>query len=326
MKMTCRMAIPIVLVCLLLMAVGFAIPKPDELKSRVLDKPLSDKEHYNGEHNTDYDHEAFLGEQEARTFEELTPEESRERLGKIVDRMDSDSDGAITLDELKSWIQMTQRRYVVEDVERQWKAHNPKDDTMLTWDEYKKSSYGFVDDSPENDLVEEDGFSYRDMIKRDQRRWAAADRDADNTLTKEEFTDFLHPEEAANMRDVVVLETMEDIDKNKDGQISLEEYIGDMYRGSPGEEEPDWVKSEREQFGQFRDKNGDGFMDKDEVRSWIIPPDYDHAEAEAKHLIFEADKDKDRKLTKDEILNKYDLFVGSQATDFGEALTRHDEF
>lgn len=34
----------------------------------------------------------------------------------------------------------------------------------------------------------------------------------------------------------------------------------------------------------------------------------------------------DGKLTKEEILDKYDLFVGSQATDFGEALTRHDEF
>lgn len=34
----------------------------------------------------------------------------------------------------------------------------------------------------------------------------------------------------------------------------------------------------------------------------------------------------DKKLTKDEIINKYDLFVGSQATDFGEALNRHDEF
>ena len=34
----------------------------------------------------------------------------------------------------------------------------------------------------------------------------------------------------------------------------------------------------------------------------------------------------DGKLSKEEILNKYDLFVGSQATDFGEALVRHDEF
>ena len=31
-------------------------------------------------------------------------------------------------------------------------------------------------------------------------------------------------------------------------------------------------------------------------------------------------------LTKDEVLEKYDLFVGSQATDFGDALYRHDEF
>lgn len=62
------------------------------------------------------------------------------------------------------------------------------------------------------------------------------------------------------------------------------------------------------------------------VRDWIIPPDFDHSEAEARHLIYEADSDADSKLTKDEILEKYDLFVGSQATDFGEALTRHDEF
>ena len=34
----------------------------------------------------------------------------------------------------------------------------------------------------------------------------------------------------------------------------------------------------------------------------------------------------DGRLTKAEIVDKYDLFVGSQATDFGEALTRHDEF
>lgn len=34
----------------------------------------------------------------------------------------------------------------------------------------------------------------------------------------------------------------------------------------------------------------------------------------------------DGKLTKEEIVEKYDLFVGSQATDFGEALVRHDEF
>lgn len=109
------------------------------------------------------------------------------------------------------------------------------------------------------------------------------------------------------------------------GKLSLKEYIGDMYRGDD-EEEPDWVKSEREQFNTYRDKDGDGFMDGEEVKNWILPPDFDHAEAEARHLIYEADIDADEQLTKDEVLEKYDLFVGSQATDFGEALARHDEF
>lgn len=34
----------------------------------------------------------------------------------------------------------------------------------------------------------------------------------------------------------------------------------------------------------------------------------------------------DGKLTKTEVLDKFELFVGSQVTDFGEALMRHDEF
>lgn len=43
---------------------------------------LSDQEHYNekGEHNDEYDHEAFLGKQK-KSFDQLTPEESKERLG-----------------------------------------------------------------------------------------------------------------------------------------------------------------------------------------------------------------------------------------------------
>ena len=33
------------------------------------------------------------------------------------------------------------------------------------------------------------------------------------------------------------------------------------------------------------------FILQDEVKDWIIPPDYDHVEAEARHLVREADSD-----------------------------------
>ena len=65
-----------------------------------------------------------------------------------------------------------------------------------------------------------------------------------------------------------------------------------MWPNTDEPDEPEWVQNERMQFNNFRDKNKDGQMDRDEVRDWIIPPDYDHAEAEAKHLIFESDADR----------------------------------
>jgi len=48
---------------------------------------LSDEEHFSDDgeeapkHNMDYDHEAFLGKEEQETFQNLTPGESKERLG-----------------------------------------------------------------------------------------------------------------------------------------------------------------------------------------------------------------------------------------------------
>lgn len=309
------------LLCLSL-CTAFALSKPTEKKDRVHHEPqLSDKVH-NDAQNFDYDHDAFLGAEEAKSFDQLTPEESKERLGKIVSKIDDDKDGFVTVDELKGWIKFAQKRWIHEDVERQWKGHDLNEDGLVSWEEYKNATYGYVLDDPDPD----DGFNYKQMMVRDERRFKMADKDGDLIATKEEFTAFLHPEEYDYMKDIVVQETMEDIDKNADGFIDLEEYIGDMYSHDGNADEPEWVKTEREQFVEFRDKNRDGRMDKEETKDWILPSDYDHAEAEARHLVYESDQNKDGKLTKEEIVDKYDLFVGSQATDFGEALVRHDEF
>lgn len=70
----------LICLCLLFTVVVSAIPKPDE--KRVLDNDLSHAQHFqNDEHNAQYDHEAFLGEDQAKTFDQLPPEESRRRLG-----------------------------------------------------------------------------------------------------------------------------------------------------------------------------------------------------------------------------------------------------
>lgn len=315
------------LVCLLSSS-GLAVPKDN---SRIVNRVLSEETHFDADgHHKDFDHEAFLGENNAKTFDQLSPEESRKRLGDIVDKINTNKDDFISFEELRLWIHQQQRSYIQEDVDRQWKSHNPDNKTLLRWEDYRKMTYGFMDDldTPANKLPDDDTKTYKDMMRRDKRRWQRADQNHDGSLSKEEFTDFLHPEETAHMQTVVVEETLEDIDKDGDGKISLNEYINDMYsdHGKDSSQVPDWVLREKEQFKEYRDKNGDGFLDKEEIRFWILPPDYDHSEAEARHLMSESDTDKDGYLTKVEILDNYDLFVGSQATDFGEALMGHDEF
>ena len=60
---------------------------------------------------------------------------------------------------------------------------------------------------------------------------------------------------------------------------------------------PDWVKAERDQFTGFRDKDRDGFLDREEVQQWIMPDDYENAQAEAKHLVYMSDQDGVRPFT-----------------------------
>lgn len=65
-----------------------------------------------------------------------------------------------------------------------------------------------------------------------------------------------------------------------------------MFGNEDNGPEPAWVKTERDQFSDFRDINKDGKMDQEEIRLWILPQDYDHAQAEARHLVYESDTDK----------------------------------
>ncbi|KAG8433899.1 hypothetical protein GDO86_012317 [Hymenochirus boettgeri] len=307
--------------------------------SSVLCKPTQEKKDrvHHGKHLSDhkhddsqdfqYDHEAFLGKEEAKTFDQLTPEESQERLGKIVDKIDGNKDGFVTDVELKDWIKHTQNRYIYENVNKHWADYDDNKDDRISWEEYKNTTYGYIPGEEFYDIADKDKETYRKMMIRDERRFKASDKDGDMIATRDEFTAFLHPEEYDYMKEIVITETIEDIDKNGDGVVNVDEYIADMYTPEAGEPEPDWVKTERQQFLDFRDMNKDGKMDRSEISHWILPHDYDHADLESKHLIFESDKDKDGKLTRKEILDNWNMFVGSQATNYGEDLTRrHDEF
>lgn len=70
----------IILLSLLLSTVSStAIPKADEHHN--IDHLAHTNHLQNPNHDIKYDHEQFLGEDQAKTFDQLQPEESRRRLG-----------------------------------------------------------------------------------------------------------------------------------------------------------------------------------------------------------------------------------------------------
>ena len=70
----------VVALCLVVVC-SFARPQQEKKgKDRVFEGKVSDEQHFKDEdHNSEYDHEAFLGD-EKKTYDQLTPEESTERL------------------------------------------------------------------------------------------------------------------------------------------------------------------------------------------------------------------------------------------------------
>ena len=184
---------------------------------------LSQESHFDdiGLHNSDFDHEAFMGD-EAKEFKNLTPEESKERLAKIVLKIDGNNDTFIDVGELTKWIIDTQNRSIVRRTEEFWSSSNPEMKDELSWDEYRAIQYGFLTDEHisdkdrrwvmEDDVDQETLTQFRELVLRDRRRWTVADRNKNLQLSKQEFSAFIHPEHFSHMYSVNRDETMADLD------------------------------------------------------------------------------------------------------------------
>ncbi|XP_031559709.1 calumenin-like [Actinia tenebrosa] len=288
---------------------------------RVKEGSFSDQEHFHdGKHDAKYDHDAFLGEDQANEMEKLSPTETKKRLRSLFVKMDVDGDKKLSRKELTDWIVDNMKKHVLKSTKMRMKELDKNKDGKASWDEYVNEQYEMVSiDTPEDKkLIEE-------MKNRDQKRFKLADSNDDGLLDPEELALFTHPEESARMTNLVVQENIEQLDKDGDGKINFEEYYGaGESEGIMKDEES--LNSFRESFNKDLDKNHDGVLDNDEIRDWILPGgNVDPAAGEADHLMKEADLNKDNYLTVEEIIKNHELFSGSRVTAYGDLLKQKKE-
>ena len=152
--------------------------------------------------------------------------------------------------------------------------------------------------------------------------FTAADANNDGLLDHEEFGKFHSPEEHPEMLPIILEQTLRDKDTNKDGKIDFQEFVGETAK----DHDKEWLLVEKEKFDDSFDRDGDGILNKNEILGWIIPSNEDVATEEVDHLFAASDDDHDDRLSYTEIIDKYDIFVGSEATDYGDHLQNIHHF
>ncbi|XP_019871324.2 reticulocalbin-2 isoform X2 [Aethina tumida] len=286
-------------------------------KERAEDGAYSPRDHSHftdsGEHHSEFDHEAILGShKDAEEYDHLPPEEAKKRLKILLGKMDLSNDQIIDRKELKAWILRSFKLLSEEEANDRLEDADENDDGIITWQEYLSDAYG-IDKSEETlDL----GHDNENLIKDDKALWKAADTNGDGNLDSNEWLAFSHPEEHPAMLPVILQQTLNDKDTDKDQYISFEEYIGDR----AVEHDKEWLLIEKDKFDKELDKDGDGRLGGNEILSWVVPSNDEIAEEEVDHLFASSDDDHDDLLSFNEILEHYDIFVGSEATDYGDHL------
>lgn len=318
------------LVCLCIFALVAARAPPQNHvhgeinKERLRDgpPPPRDADHYRDEeHDDDFDHEVILGSREkVDEFESLSREDAREKLQMILDQMDINFDGFIDENELTAWIKNSFISLSKEESVERFEEIDEDEDGKITWREVLED-YGIFENEDKDEIAlnEPELFS---ELNEDEKRFQAADKNADGVLTQDEFFAFSHPEDHNTMWDLLVSASLKEKDKDGDGRLSLDEYLGEL-KGHHNEE---WAATEKNRFRMDFDSDNNGYLDREEMLQWLVPNNEEVAKEEAQHLLQAADKNYDGKLSKTEILERQDMFVPSKPSVYGHNIHDPDEF
>ncbi|XP_026168301.1 reticulocalbin-2 isoform X2 [Mastacembelus armatus] len=287
-------------------------------------KHLHEDHYIEQQHNPEHDINVLLGDEDTEEIKKLSPAEQRKKMMEIVKKIDTNADSLLSAEEITLWIQYVYRKYALDDAEERFPEYDTDKDGVVTWEEYNMVAHNQLsfDDSPVLEDPEQE--SLRHLHLKERRRFDFADVDGTPGLNVTEFLAFMHPSEVDHMADFAIEDVLSEYDTDKDGFISLSEFIGDV-RGD-GDSPSQWEIEETVRFKELYDQDKDGKLNREEQLRWVAPNSYGSAREEALHLIKEMDHDGDGHISEAEVLKNQEIFMNSEVTDYGRQLhMSHDE-
>lgn len=265
-------------------------------------------------------------------FLDLDDDELEAVLRKLHTRMDSNSDGYVDREELIVWSLVAMYNIAGHDASEDWSITEMNDDHgEMTFQDVIDELYTVRFEGDEElhsldvfDPNDKKFYDYNRLYNRDMARFTGSDINGNGMLDRSEWILFNNPLKDEAVKDAIIAEGLGVVDTNKDGKLSLEEYLADWHT------KPNIVselehKIEVDAFKDEMDRDGNGFLEKDELIYWIHPENSYNAVEEADHLIDMCDENDDAKLTADEIIEETDLWLESVGTEYGQSLRYMDE-
>jgi len=286
-------------------------------KTRSKLKREHDKEDKSEEEQADYDKEVLFGGDESyEKIHDLTDEEQQEKLREfIVTRMDANSDGFIDSNELLE--------YTLNSMKEMHKREMNEEFHELDKDKSGDISWGEFNLPVEGEMSDEEKKEHEKHVEEEKKMFQAADKNGDGSLDEGELDAYRHPSMTKETKIAFENKVLQAHDTNKDGAISEDEFLEVMKKNSDHEEDDheSWIEYEREQFKEKLDSDKDGVLKGDELLKLTGSSSVEEkAKKEAEHLMHECDQNQDGKLTSDEIIENHQIWLHTEATDFGRRL------
>ncbi|XP_070686204.1 reticulocalbin-2 [Pempheris klunzingeri] len=281
--------------------------------------------HIGQQHNPEHDMNVLLGDEDTEEIKKLSPAEQRKKIMEIVKKIDANGDNLLNSEEITLWIQHVYRKYALDDAKERFPEFDTDKDGVVTWEEYNMVTHeqliSFDDSAVLEDPEQE---SLRHLHLKERRRFDYADADSTSGLNVTEFLAFTHPSEVDHMADFAIEDVQGEYDTDKDGFISLSEFIGDVR--SDEDSPSQWEIEETVRFKELYDQDKDGKLNREEQLRWVAPNSYGSAREEALYLLKEMDHDGDGHISEAEVLKNQEAFMNSEVTDYGRQLhVSHDE-